>query len=417
MIQERTPPAGEPPGRDDRPKKNGSHDPKPQRAAPARPSGPDLEEMVGLLWRKKWLLAAISVPIAVAIGILSWMFLPKSYTASSSVLPPLESREGLGSSLLSALPAAALPLAGSLGGMGSTTTDNCIAFLKSRVMTDAVIEKFQLKSRYKLKTMYATRLRLEQSTKIATSKEKVISITVDASSPELAADMANFYVANLDQLYRSVTVTKAGQTSAFLEKRLVQAKEKLTEAEDALRDFQQKNKAVSVDAQSKMMIEAGASLQSQITAQEVQLQVMSGYLSPDNPELTRTRAVIDGLRRQLHSLAAGTDKPSSRSERDRLHPAISAMPNLQLAFARLLREVKTQEQVYLFLVTQYEQAKLAAARDTPQIQLLDPAVPPERFSSPRPVFNAGVVGLLTGIIASLLLLRRARRDSTGVSQA
>lgn len=61
----------------------------------------------------------------------------------------------------------------------------------------------------------------------------------------------------------------------------------MAKAEEALRDFQAKNKAVAVEAQSKAMIEAAALIQGQITAQEVQLQVMediSRPIIPTSPE-------------------------------------------------------------------------------------------------------------------------------------
>ncbi|MCE3225447.1 MAG: putative Lipopolysaccharide biosynthesis protein [Nitrospira sp.] len=59
--------------------------------------------------------------------------------------------------------------------------------------------------------------------------------------------MANFYVANLDRLNRTVTVSKAGQNRAFIERRLHETMESMGKAEEALRDFQSKNKTVAVD--------------------------------------------------------------------------------------------------------------------------------------------------------------------------
>ena len=92
-------------------------------------------------------------------------------------------------------------------------------------------------------------------------------------------EMANFYVSHLDRLNHTVTVSKASQNRAFIERRLVETKVGLVKSEDALRDFQTKNKTVAVEAQSKAMIEAAAMIQGQITAQEVQLEVLSSYLS------------------------------------------------------------------------------------------------------------------------------------------
>src|SRR5439155_26550887 len=124
-------------------------------------------------------------------------------------------------------------------------------------------------------------------------KEKVIKITVEAKNPSLAADIANYYVANLDRLNRTLNVSKAGQNRAFIERRMAETQVNLVKAEEALKDFQTHNKTVAVEAQSSAMIQAAAQIQAQVTAQEVQLQVMSGYLSPDNPELSRVRSSIE----------------------------------------------------------------------------------------------------------------------------
>ncbi len=55
----------------------------------------------------------------------------------------------------------------------------------------------------------------------------------------------------------------------------------------------------------------------------------------------------------------------------------------------LTREVETQEKVYQILVEQYEMAKIEEARNMPTIQVLDPAVVPERPVG-RGTINKGI---------------------------
>jgi uncharacterized protein involved in exopolysaccharide biosynthesis len=64
-------------------------------------------------------------------------------------------------------------------------------------------------------------------------------------------------------------------------------------------------------------------------------------------------------------------------------------------YARLMREVKIRETVFTLLTQQYEQAKIAEARDMPMVQVLDKAVPAERKSRPRTVLTSAVVGVLS----------------------
>jgi len=84
---------------------------------------------------------------------------------------------------------------------------------------------------------------------------------------------------------------------------------------------------------------------------------------------------------------------------DRLRPAITSVPALALEFGRLTRDLKVQETLYALLMSQYEQAKIAEARDTPTVQVLDPAIPAERKSRPSIRLNVFIAGILSLMIA------------------
>ena len=358
--------------------------------------------------KRQWLvvgLFAVSVLTAMVVSLL----LPKYYESTATLLPPTESRDGMsGLNLLAASKAAELGMA--LPGMPATKSDIFVAMLKSRVMADAVVSRFDLKQVYRAKTMVDARKGLDAATKITVGREKVIRITVEDTDPARAAEIANFYCTNLDRLNQTVHITSASHNRAFIERRLAESQVSLVKAEEALKEFQTVNKTVAVETQSKAMIEAAAVLQGQITAQEVQLKVMSGYLSPDNPEMTRLRSALEELKKQLYVMESGTSGKGMLPG-DRLHPAMITVPSLSLDYGRLVRELKVQETVYTLLTSQYEQAKLAEARDTPTVQVLDPAIPAERKSRPsirQNMMIAGVLALTLGIALALFLEYRER---------
>ena len=75
-----------------------------------------------------------------------------------------------------------------------------------------------------------------------------------------------------------------------------------------------------------------------------------------------------------------------------------------------------QETLDTMLTSQYEQAKIAEARDTPSVQVLDQGVPAEKKSRPRIGLNmviAGVLALFLGIFLAFFLeyLERVKRAS------
>ena len=362
---------------------------------------------------------------AVLLAMVVSLLLPKVYESTASILPQIDSKEGLGGlgSLLAlsgsggaGTGALAQGLAITLPGMPATPTDIFVAMLKSRVMADEVIKQFDLMKVYEAETRQDARKALASDTKIVVTKEKVIKVTVEARRPQLASDIANFYVANLDRLNRKLNVTKSGQNRVFIEKRLLETKAALANAEEAMKEYQTKNKAVHLEAQGRAAIEAAAMIQAEVSAAEVQLQVMESYLTPDNPDVVRMRSNVGELKKQLVLLEFGKGG-KGQLPGDRMHPAFITVPSLVLDYARLLREVKVQEALYTMLTSQYEQAKIAEARDTPSVQVLDPGVPAERKSKPWIMLNmlmAGVLALFLGIFLAFFLdyLEQMKRSSS-----
>jgi len=366
--------------------------------------------------RRKAIIAFCTVVVLTTL--LVSLMMPKTFESTATLLPQLDSNSGLGmglGSLLSSSVAgtAAQSLGISLPGTPATPADVFSAMLKSRVMADEVIHKFNLMEHYEKETMQDTRLALERATRIVVSKEKVIKVTVEDKDPQLAADIANFYVSNLDHLNQTLSVSKARENRKFIEQRVAETQHELVKVENALKEFQTQNRTVAIEAQSKAMIEATSMIQAQIMAQEVQLQVMGSYLSANNPEVARVQSSIIELRKQLQTIETGKSG-KERLPGDRLRPAITSVPTLALEYGRLARDLKIHETLYALLISQYEQAKLAEARDTPTVQVLDPAIPAELKSRPKILLNlliAGVLSLLIAIFWAFLREAIDRRKS------
>ncbi len=131
-------------------------------------------------------------PLAVGILALGISFLVKpTFTAETSFLPP-QQQQGMAASMLASL--------GALGGLAGAATglknpaDQYVAFLKSNSIEDALIERFKLTERYEAKFKSEARKTLESKVKIASGKDGLITVKVDDTDPQMAADMANAHV-------------------------------------------------------------------------------------------------------------------------------------------------------------------------------------------------------------------------------
>jgi tyrosine-protein kinase Etk/Wzc len=341
------------------------------------------QDLLSVVSRRRGLVATVLMVSLLGAFAVSALLLPKAYESTATLLPQLDSKEGGSLAALLATTGAggmAQNLGMGLPSMPTTPTDVFVAILKSRVMADEAIAKFGLMAVYNERTMHDTRVELAERVRVSVSKEKVIKVTVEDADPQRAADIAAYFVSSLDRLNRTLNVSKASYNRAFIERRLAETQTGLVKTEEALRDFQRNNKAVAVEAQSKAMIEAAAMIQGQITGYEVQLQVMSAYLSPDNPDLSRVRSSIEELKKQLALLEFGKGAKGA-SPGDRLHPAMVTVPDLALQYGRLFRELKVQETLYALLTSQYEQAKLPKLVIRPRFRFWTRLSPPTSRSN------------------------------------
>ena len=119
------------------------------------------------------------------------------------------------------------------------------------------------------------------------------------------------------------------------------------------------------------------------------------------------------MKRQLAQMQYGEDGSGrqgasvSGDGRGDFYVPPARLPEVGLELTRLVREVKVQETLVTLLTQQFEQVRIAEARDMPIVQVLDRAVPAVYPSKPRLWLNlalAGTGSLLAGLCLAFLLL-------------
>jgi tyrosine-protein kinase Etk/Wzc len=332
--------------------------------------------------------------VCIIVAIISFL-LPPWYTARTTILPP--EKEGsllsLSSSLLGGLipsPEMSLPFM-------ATPSDILATILRSRAVGEKIIEKEDLKKVYKAKTVDDALKELTSHLKIVVGREGVISLEFEDKDKVRASRVANLFVEELDEINRKTNASQAKNTRIFVEERLAQTQKYLTLAEENLKSFKEKNKAIALDEQMKAIIQGAADLKAQLVLDEIQLNVLKRNMSDSHPQVQQLRSKINEIEKQLDLLELGNSE-KTKGEGKALDVPFSKVPALSLELARLTREEKIQEAVFELLTQQYEQAKIQEAKDTPTIQVLDKASPPERRSRPKRAASVGIAA-----VASLFL--------------
>jgi tyrosine-protein kinase Etk/Wzc len=327
-------------------------------------------------------------PLAVGVLALGISFLIKpTFTAKVSFLPPQQS-QGMAASLLNSLGALG-GLAGSAAGL-KNPVDQYVSFLKSNSIEDALIDRFKLMNRYEADYKEDARKRLEGNINIASSKDGIITVQVDDHDPQFAADMANAHVDELTRLMGRLAVTEAQQRRQFFEQQLKSAKDQLAAAEIELRKTGVSAGVLKSDPASA--VAAVATLQAQVTAQEVKLGAMRGYLAESAPEFKQAMTEFINLRAQLAKQSQDQSDVEGKAG--------------QGDYINRYRDFKYQETLFELFAKQFEMAKLDEAREGSTIQVVDAAQPPELKSKPKKALIAVLVTLASGFALLLFVFAR-----------
>jgi tyrosine-protein kinase Etk/Wzc len=361
-----------------------------------------LDLLIVLAERRRTILwtTAIVTIAAIAVSLL----LPTRYTASVTLLPP-QQNSSLSSQLAAQL--------GSVGGMAATLAgggsnllknpnDTYVAMFKSRSVEDAMIQHFGLMQEYHDRYLSDARKSFEHHAAVdGSTKDGLIHISVDDRDPRRAAELANGYVDQFRNLSQHLAITEAGQRRAFFEEQLKQANQNLEDAEEGLKDTQQKTGLIQLDSQARALIESAAALRAQITAKEVQIQGMRTFATGENAELVKAEQELEGLRAQLTKLGGSEDIPGSG-----LLPPRGQMTAAGIDYVRKLRDVKYYETIFDILARQFELAKLDEAKEGAIVQVVDPATTPDKRSFPKRgliVAGAAAGGLFLGMFLALII--------------
>ena len=246
-------------------------------------------------------------------------------------------------------------------------------------------------------------------------KDGLIHISVEDRDPRRAAELANGYVDQFRQLSEHLAISEAGQRRLFFEQQLKEANHNLADAEEALKEIEQKTGVIQLDSQARALIESAAMLRAQITAKEVQIQGMQTYATGENARLIQAEQELAGLRAQLAKLGGNGDSTDS------IIVPKGQMTGAGLEYIRKLRDVKYYETIFEVLARQFEVAKLDEAKQGAVIQVVDAAVPPDKKSFPKRaiiVLVATASGFLIGLCMALLkaALLRIKADSSAAEQ-
>lgn len=405
-----------------------------ERSSTGRESGNGLHEypservalsamhVAELLWRERRYLLRRTFWALAIVTVIAFL-LPNHYTATTRLMPP---DYGGGSSMAMALPVLSEQGGGGGGGVGimgmanrllgmNTSGELLIGVIESQSVQDRVIKKLNLMRIYSDKYIEDGRKDLASHTSLTSDpKTGMIIISVTDRVPARASEIANAYVAELNQALAEVNTSSAHRERMFLEQRLQQIKDQSESDAKEFALFASQNGAVDIPDQAKSMVAAGAELQSQLIVAEAELKGLQQIYTVNNARVRSVKARVDELQSQVNRFGGKNVNPATDSllNHDELYPSVRQLPLLGVKYLDLYRRSKVDDAVFELLTKEYEIAKIQEAREAPAAQVLDPALVPGKKSSPHRLLIM-LAGLLAGfVLACGYLVLRLVWDST-----
>jgi uncharacterized protein involved in exopolysaccharide biosynthesis len=374
---------------------------------------PALRSLLQIALRRSNLVIVETAVLILLVAVLA-ILLPNLYTATVAMMP----QQGGSSS------AAMLAQLGNLGALASmggglsmkNPNDTQVALLKSRTTEYAMVERFQLQAEYHKRYVSSARARWEKMTSIDSGlKDGLIRLSVTDRNPQRAAELANGWVEEYRRVAAGLALTEAAQRRMFFEREVNGERDELERAEDNLKDTEDRTGVLELDGQARALIASAALLRAQIAAKQVEIRAMREFATSENPDMARAEQELSGMEGQLTAM----DVDSDHATGDLIAPK-GKVTQTGLEFARALREEKFHEAMYELLTRQYEVARVDEARQGSNIQVIDPAIPPDRPGSHYRlwIFLAGLVfalplALITAWIVELVSIALGLRRRLG----
>lgn len=306
------------------------------------------------------------------------------YTADAKLMAPVSQGSGLGGLLAGLAMDAGSPL--------KNPNDLYIGLLRSRIVTDKVIQQHDLQKSWAAGSMDDVRDRLSGAIKGVAGKDGLIRIEVTSTEPKEAALLANSLSEALMDAASTIGVTEASSRRKFLDRQVKQTQADLERAELSLRKVQERTGIMNIQLDMQADMATAVALEGRLAAQEASLASLMQYSADGNAQVLQAKAEIKALKDRVAKLR---------------NPELSNLGEHGAEYLHAYREARTMEAKLTALTKFLEEAKLDEARTYAPLQWVDPAVEPTNKSGPKRsiiTLFGGFLSLL-GALAYIVLFR------------
>lgn len=196
----------------------------------------------------------------------------------------------------------------------------------------------------------------------------------------------NYFLQNVER-----NSAEAEKSLAFLKNNLPDVKQSLTEAEDTLNAFRQKNDSIDLGLEAQSTLKVMVELEAQLNELTFKESEISQRFTKDHPAY---RSLLD-------------KRATLLKEKERLNQQIQKMPKTQREVLRMTRDVEVNQQIYVQLLNKVQELSIVKAGTVGNVRVLDQAESYAEPVKPKKALIAVLATLFGGMLSVAFVLVKA----------
>jgi len=346
------------------------------------------------LLKKRWLIIGITGFFGIASVVIS-LLMSNWYMAETRLLIPGQTSSGLLSGVISGrLGSSASSL---LGGLVSDYQHQ-LAILNSRTVKESVVEEFNLIEVYDLSDSDAPMKyavdELNGNVEFVVDNEyNYLSVRAYDKDPQRAADMANFFVSELNRIGIDLSAQTAREYRRTVERRYQSFEDSLAAIRLTTRILQEETGVLDLPTQGAAFAEALADWRTQIFASQFELNNLRFLYGDSHSQTRAAQRALDQAWQSYNQALEG---------QERVMPvAQDILPEVAHRFLELQTDALIFGTLLEFTRPVLEEARLEEERASESVQVLDRAIPPVEKARPWRAAIC-VISTFSGFLLSIL---------------
>lgn len=299
-------------------------------------------------------------------------------------------------------------------GKSAGNISDFVTILRSRKLAQDIIKKLNLEKNDDFNDEKAdlnyTVENFQKKVKVfsPTNKDSSIRVKVRSKDKELGVKIANLHFTELKKYLELNNYLLSTKNRKFIEKQLKTTNYELKESENLLMNFKKENKTISLPEEVNQYIKYLSEIDAQELKSKIELNDITERIKVSKEGTSQFNEQMNNFIKDLKISQAGIKTKTSVLEeaKNKYTNLLNSLPTKALLLARLEREVKIKNTLYLILTQQYEIAKIEEQKELEPFKILDSGYTNYRPVFPKKITIIGIVffvSLLIGILFSFFL--------------